>query len=138
MFRKCNLHSFPNRMKRRYRAQWHFLQLRTQFLNQIVDIRHLQIVLHHGLLDPRHRRHHDVDNLLPALLLQQPMSHGSVEVRPAQLLVAIAPEDVDVPPLANVQQADVQRPASEIVHHDVVHVVPLVQSVREGRGGGLL
>mmetsp|Transcript_3353 Transcript_3353/g.5965 ORF Transcript_3353/g.5965 Transcript_3353/m.5965 type:complete len:199 (+) Transcript_3353:419-1015(+) len=138
MFRKCNLHSFPNRMKRRYCAQWRFLQLRTQLCNQIFNIRHLQVVLHHVLLDPRHRRHHNLDNLLAALLLQQPMSHGSIEVRPTQLLIAIAPEDVNVPPLANVQQADIQRPAPEIVHHDVVHVVPLVQSVRERGRGGLL
>mmetsp|Transcript_25931 Transcript_25931/g.46763 ORF Transcript_25931/g.46763 Transcript_25931/m.46763 type:complete len:130 (-) Transcript_25931:912-1301(-) len=64
------------------------------------------------------------------------MSHRSIKIRPTQLLIAITPQNINIPTLTNVQHTNIQRPTTEIVHHDIVHIVTFVQPVRQCGSGG--
>mmetsp|Transcript_24535 Transcript_24535/g.52035 ORF Transcript_24535/g.52035 Transcript_24535/m.52035 type:complete len:127 (-) Transcript_24535:1283-1663(-) len=77
-----------------------------------------------------------MDNALSTLLFQKPMRHSCIKIRTAQTFVPVTPKNFDISPLTNVQHANVQCTPAEIVDHDVMNIVTLMQPVRQGRRGG--
>mmetsp|Transcript_26105 Transcript_26105/g.77258 ORF Transcript_26105/g.77258 Transcript_26105/m.77258 type:complete len:99 (+) Transcript_26105:2217-2513(+) len=65
------------------------------------------------------------------------MRHCRVEVGPAEPVVAIAPHDVHIAPIAHVEDAHVKRPPTEIVNHNMIDPVLLIQTVGQRCRRGL-